>query len=100
MTGKAKWPAAVEWLPGLFDERLVGAACVGHAELFDDHRSGESEQQATARHEIAARICRRCPVLAQCGTAAAELGSSASGIWAGEVRNTGQPARRRRRAAS
>ncbi|MBF6286914.1 WhiB family transcriptional regulator [Nocardia cyriacigeorgica] len=100
MTGKSKWPAAVEWLATLFDERLVGAACVGRPELFDDHRSGESDRQATARHEVAARICRRCPVREQCDAAAAELGSSASGIWAGEARNAGQPVGRPRKATA
>lgn len=97
---KSKWPAAVAWLAALFDERLVGAACVGRPELFDDHRAGESERQAAARHEVAAQICRRCPVLAQCDAAAVELGSSASGVWAGVVRNAGQPVGRPRKASA
>lgn len=95
---KSKWPAAVEWLATLFDERLVGAACVGRPELFDDHRSGESDRQATARHEVAARICRRCPVLVQCDAAAAELDGAASGVWAGVVRNPALPVGRPKRA--
>ncbi|MFE3441656.1 WhiB family transcriptional regulator [Nocardia sp. NPDC059180] len=100
MTGKGKWPAAPELLANLFDERLVGAACVGRANLFDDHRHGEDEQQTADRHAEAARICGRCPVRDQCDTAAAELDRAASGVWAGRVRNAGRPIGRPPRVAS
>lgn len=84
---KRLWPASPEWLTSLFDPRLVGAACVGQPELFDDFRDGETFDQADARHRDALMICGRCPVRPRCATAADELGGKARGVWGGTVRN-------------
>lgn len=72
----------------LADERLVGAACAGRPELFDDFRDGETFDHADARHRDALMICARCPVRPRCATAADELGRKARGVWGGTVRNT------------
>lgn len=70
----------------LTDPRLTGAACVGHAHLFDAEHDDEPRPDRNARHRAAAEICARCPVLAACDTVAGELGTHAAGVWAGRAR--------------
>lgn len=69
----------------LADARLSGAACVGHAALFDAEHDDEPSPVRRARHRAAVDICERCPVLAACSTVAHELGTDAAGVWAGRV---------------
>ncbi|MEV6660626.1 WhiB family transcriptional regulator [Nocardia fluminea] len=79
----------------LADPRLTGAACVGHAALFDAEHDDEPRQDRDARHRDAADICESCPVLAACHTVAAELGTHAAGVWAGRAERArrGRPLR-------
>lgn len=83
----------------LADPRLTGAACVGHAGLFDAEDHGEPSPARRARHRAAIDICERCPVLAACHVVAAELGTHAAGVWAGRARGAtagrGRPPRPR-----
>lgn len=72
-------PKAIGVLAGLVDPRLTGAACAGRAPLFDDQLDGEYDDDREYRLGAAARICRGCPVLALCGTAANE--HPARGVW-------------------
>lgn len=82
------FPAIAALAADLADERLAGAACAGLAPMFDtDSVRDETDAERDARHAAAADICARCPVRDQCRTAAAELGSSAIGVWAAELRN-------------
>lgn len=67
------------------DPRLAGAACRGLAPWFDADVPGESETGRADRQAAAARVCRRCPVRADCTIVAAELGRSVTGVWAGQV---------------
>lgn len=46
--------------------RLDGAACIGHAELFDPPGHGEPTIAVDTRHRAAAKLCWTCPVLDQC----------------------------------
>ncbi|GEE01121.1 hypothetical protein nbrc107696_15670 [Gordonia spumicola] len=50
---------------------LSGAACIGRHGLFDEqaHEDGETAETAARRHQEAAELCRRCPVLGACRTA-------------------------------
>ncbi|WP_068379671.1 WhiB family transcriptional regulator [Rhodococcus sp. EPR-157] len=48
--------------------RLNGAACIGHANLFDPPGDGEPGTAVDARHRAAARLCWTCPVLDECRT--------------------------------
>ncbi|MAU83881.1 MAG: transcriptional regulator [Gordonia sp.] len=45
---------------------LPDAACVGSADLFDPRANGEAVEDATYRHQRAAALCARCPVLDAC----------------------------------
>jgi hypothetical protein len=74
-------------IESLIDERLVGAACRGHHELFDPPRHGERDERFELRVAEAAELCAQCPVLAACDDAARELGKKAFGVWAGKARN-------------
>ncbi|NMD58968.1 UNVERIFIED_ORG: transcription factor WhiB [Nocardia globerula] len=80
---KKKLPPASE-LQALFDPRLVGAACVGHHDLFDEHLEDECVADRLTRHSQAVAICRRCPVIAACREVALEHLDHISGIWAGQ----------------
>lgn len=71
-------------LQNLFDPRLVGAACVGHHELFDHEADGESATDRLTRHAQAITICRRCPVSTACREVALEHLEHITGIWAGQ----------------
>ncbi|MBF6213824.1 WhiB family transcriptional regulator [Nocardia puris] len=84
-------PSIPPLLAGLVDERLDGAACVRQAPWFDTHLDGETPEQSTDRHTLAARICRTCPVRAACDTTAAELAHRATGVWAGILRDPPAP---------
>ncbi|MDI9917859.1 WhiB family transcriptional regulator [Rhodococcus sp. IEGM 1379] len=79
-------PQPVALLAALVDIRLTGAACAGHAPLFDDilDEGNEPPEEREARHHQARSICRRCPVAAHCETAANE-DDTTSGIWAGRL---------------
>ena len=46
--------------------RLDGAACTGHAALFDPPGEGEPRDAVDARHRAAARLCWTCPALDAC----------------------------------
>ncbi|MFI7165329.1 WhiB family transcriptional regulator [Rhodococcus erythropolis] len=70
----------------LIDPRLYGAACVGRHHLFDAEVDGEKAVDRPARHEAAARICRRCPVFDACDEVATENLRSVAGVWAGRAR--------------
>ncbi|MBF6082893.1 WhiB family transcriptional regulator [Nocardia cyriacigeorgica] len=72
------------------DARLVGAACAGHAPLFDLDLPGETDTERAHRHQAAARICRRCPVRDAC-RANAHQQHQPAGIWAGHVYDPNQP---------
>ncbi|WP_288076307.1 WhiB family transcriptional regulator [Rhodococcus sp. (in: high G+C Gram-positive bacteria)] len=74
-------------LAAMVDGRLVGAACVGRHELFDDELDNAREDAAAraARHAAAAQICRDCPVMTACRVVAAELGDKAHGVWAARI---------------
>ena len=85
MTKPARFPTIPDLdLPGLVDQRLTGAACAGHAPLFDATRHGENEDRREHRHHQARTICHQCPVRATCKTVANELPAAhRTGIWAG-----------------
>ncbi|WP_228798815.1 WhiB family transcriptional regulator [Nocardia cyriacigeorgica] len=72
------------------DARLAGAACAGHAPLFDLDLPGETDTDRAHRHQTAARICRRCPVRDAC-RANAHQQHQPAGIWAGHVYDPNQP---------
>ena len=65
---------------------LPGAACKGHAPLFDNLIDGESHPDRIYRHRRALDICEtQCPIQEQCHErrlAKPELGE---GIWGGEL---------------
>ncbi|WP_353888593.1 WhiB family transcriptional regulator [uncultured Corynebacterium sp.] len=66
------------------DASLDGAACKGHAPLFDLTVHGETSEQREARHHQARNLCRRCPVFTQCTTVAGQLKHDhKQGFWAG-----------------
>ncbi|AWG98710.1 WhiB family transcriptional regulator [Rhodococcus ruber] len=73
-------------LTALVDPRLTGAACTGRAPLFDAELEEESAENRSSRLAAAARICRGCPVLSACRTAAREQ-DRPTGMWAGTIRN-------------
>ncbi|WP_213572469.1 WhiB family transcriptional regulator [Rhodococcus sp. USK13] len=75
-------------LAALFNPRLVGAACVGHHELFDDRHEREQETERAARHAAAVRICARCPVRTACRDVASEHTQHIEGVWAGQLQNS------------
>lgn len=87
----AGFPRVVRLAAQLADERLIGAECVGLAQLFDPREQGEDEDAFAYRTSAAAKVCARCPVRSPCATAAGELRGVAIGIWAGEVRNARRP---------
>nr|WP_176458763.1 WhiB family transcriptional regulator [Rhodococcus sp. 15-649-1-2] len=70
--------------------RLDGAACIGHADLFDPPGEGESRPSADARHRAAARVCWTCPVLDACRAWAATEPSSHTVIAAQVMTTTGR----------
>lgn len=45
---------------------LPGAACVGHAELFDAAAQDEAAIHSRARHDAALELCQACPARAPC----------------------------------
>ena len=88
----------VDLLAGLVDPRLTGAACAGQGNLWDDildDDDDEASEDREARHHRARTICRRCPVQAECETAASEHDST--GIWNGRLQ--GPAATQTRRTA-
>lgn len=71
-------------LTALIDPNLQGAACAGHAPLFDARGRHERLLDAEDRHDQAIAICHTCPVLRRCGQALLDLPlSQREGIWAG-----------------
>ena len=76
-------PAALLTLLDLPITAMPGAACRGHAPLFDETLHGETEAEQTERHERARAMCSRCPALEQCATAVATIPRSCGGVWAG-----------------
>lgn len=84
MATMAKFPPVPAELAALVDPNLFGAACAGHAPLFDPRQRGESPARATRRHNVARRICQTCPVKRQCADALVDLPlKQRAGIWAG-----------------
>ena len=45
---------------------LPDARCRGMWAAFDPARDGESDEQSEQRHQLAIRICHRCPELGPC----------------------------------
>ncbi|WP_082752482.1 WhiB family transcriptional regulator [Rhodococcus ruber] len=96
MTAKpGRWPLIGDTLTALVDPRLTGSACAGRAPLFDADLEEESAENRSSRLAAAARICRGCPVLSPCRTAAHEQ-DHPTGIWAGtdftvNRKNPGRP---------
>lgn len=70
--------------------RLDGAACIGHAELFDPPGDGETRTAADARHRAAARVCWTCPVIDTCRDWAVTEPSSQTVIAAQVMTTTGR----------
>ncbi|MCO7193957.1 WhiB family transcriptional regulator [Pseudonocardia sp. McavD-2-B] len=64
---------------------VAGAACTGRAELFDDHRHGETDHDQQTRHSAALDLCDRCEAITACRAAVDQL-PNPTGVWAGEVR--------------
>lgn len=64
------------------DRWQLHAACRGHSDLF------HANDQLSI--EIACRVCRTCPVKAQCATLADQIetdtGGSLGAVWAGRRR--------------
>lgn len=84
MTTVAKFPNIPAELVALVDITLTGAACAGHAPLFDERGKGESWIDAEDRHDQARAICATCPVIRQCAAALMDLPlGQRNGIWAG-----------------
>lgn len=71
----------------LFDgPDLRGAACKGHARLFDEPENHASPDAEQARLNAARALCDHCPVRAPCAAVAAGLtDSQRAGVWAGTV---------------
>lgn len=89
--GQHLGPAIHALSADLADPRLIGAACVGHAALFDAEHDDETRPRRNARHRAAVAICQTCPVLAPCHVVANELGTQAAGVWAGRARDNTAP---------
>ncbi|MDO3647679.1 WhiB family transcriptional regulator [Nocardia mangyaensis] len=85
------WPTIRELAAELADDRLDGASCTGRAALFDAEVDGEDDNDRAYRLDAAARICRGCPVQAECDAIARELGGQAIGVWAGLARGVPRP---------
>lgn len=81
------WPAIPDLdVPGLVDQRLVGAACTGQHPLFDDRIRGETPESQEARHHRARAICAGCPIRSNCQEVARQLPTDhRTGIWAGQL---------------
>ncbi|MCF8781249.1 WhiB family transcriptional regulator [Rhodococcus ruber] len=94
-TKPGRWPLIGDTLAALVDPRLTSAACTGRAPMFDAELEEESIENRSSRLAAAARICRGCPVLSACRTAAHEQ-DHPTGIWAGTLRNPQGYARPRR----
>lgn len=58
---------------------LAGAACVGHADIFDLDATPE-------QHAQAAQICAECPVATRCSEWAAAQHKNVSGVLGGSLR--------------
>lgn len=63
---------------------LTGAACTGHAPLFDEIIEGESAPARHRRTQAAQALCRTCPALDQCAATAEGMDATQrAGVWAG-----------------
>ncbi|WKW97318.1 WhiB family transcriptional regulator [Rhodococcus aetherivorans] len=82
----ARRKTGLDLIAGLVDPRLTGARCAGRAPMFDAEVPGESAEDRAARLAAAAAICRGCPVVGPCRTAALEQDHPA-GMWAGRLRD-------------
>lgn len=91
------FPAVVALAATLADDRLIGAACIGLAQMFDPRRKGEDDEGYAYRLTAAEKVCTRCRVRSACDVVAGELGRTAIGVWAGQVRNGERPRGRPRR---
>ncbi|MGI5222277.1 WhiB family transcriptional regulator [Nocardia sp. CA-290969] len=87
----ASFPPVVRLAARLADARLIGAECVGLAQLFDPRGQAEDDDDFAYRTRAAAKVCARCSVRSPCATVAGELGGKAVGIWAGKVRSAPRP---------
>ncbi|CAM5344231.1 WhiB family transcriptional regulator [Corynebacterium variabile] len=66
---------------------LTGAACTGHAPLFDEPGPREPPEAVDARMDAARAMCTICPVIARCATVADGLTDyQRAGMWAGIIR--------------
>lgn len=70
--------------------RLDGAACIGHADLFDPPADGEPRTAVDGRHRTATTICWTCPVLDACRTWAEGEPSSHTVLAATVMTTTGR----------
>ncbi|WP_051161334.1 WhiB family transcriptional regulator [Nocardia brevicatena] len=91
------FPAVVELAATLADDRLIGANCVGLAQMFDPRAQGEADDDYAYRLAAAEKVCNRCPVRSACDVVAGELAGAAIGVWAGQVRGAHKPRGRPRK---
>ncbi|AJE33695.1 hypothetical protein B842_09230 [Corynebacterium humireducens NBRC 106098 = DSM 45392] len=78
------WPRIPTELTALINPDLHGAACTGHAPLFDAPGKNERLLDAEDRHDQARQMCARCPVTVRCAQALLDLPlGQREGIWAG-----------------
>ncbi|MFI9537470.1 WhiB family transcriptional regulator [Nocardia fusca] len=98
-TPNAGFPSIRRLAATLADDRLIGAECVGLAQMFDPRGKDEDDDDFAYRTTAAGKVCARCPVQASCATVATELAGEAVGVWAGQIRNTDRPRGRPRKTA-
>lgn len=82
--------------------KLDGAACVGHAALFDPAEPSEPAEQVERRHEAASRICRwSCPRQQECESWVRSLSSRERprGVVAGLIPGDAPPGRPKKASA-
>lgn len=76
--------------------KLDGALCIGEHELFDAHHPDEDPSRARKRHERAAALCHRCPVIDACDTFTAgerDIGQVRAGHQPDRYGTPGRPSR-------
>jgi hypothetical protein len=97
VTGRSRPNGVVDLLERILSgvPLMEGAACVSDPAMFDEADPGHSNADVR-RMEAAARVCRRCPVLAECGAWAASLPASRrpAGVLAGQLPPLPAPVRR------
>lgn len=81
----AHLPAALVALLDLPVTSLAGAACRGHAPLFDEQLPDETPDEQANRHQVARQVCRHCPARKPCAASVPTLPRSTGGVWGGGV---------------